>query len=566
MGIPTETDSPTWTEDYVWIVVLACFASLFASFGIGANDVANAFATSVGAKAVTLKQAIFLAAIFEFLGAFLLGSNVMKTVRKDIADVECFQDNPALLMHGMFCALLTTGFWLLIASKYKMPVSTTHTIIGAIIGMTMAVTNPDCVQWYKKKDDWPYVGGVGGIVLSWVIAPMLSYFFAAALFLAVKYSILRSPNSYDRAFWFYPGLVWATSFTLSLFMLYKGAKSQGWLKKLADDESEQDAWAALIAAIIATVITAVTMPFGLPWIRRRIEAQHEANTRGGTNAATDNGGSSDKDKKIVRLGEVELAENGQSKKLEHDEEEVSVSTSLQKMDDGFMAKADLMFDEMEKNVLSLDAASQKVHDNAEVFDAKTELFFRYVQVLTASINAFAHGANDVANAVGPLAGVWIVYKTHHVSEKAELGYDAYWLLALGGAGIVFGLALYGYKIIQVLGCEMAKMTPSRGFAVELGAVAVIIMGTRLGIPLSTTHCQVGATCGVAHAEGRAGVNYRSLGVVLLGWVLTLIVAASTAALFVSLGAFAPSAYGPAYKGMPNPLEDLYELEDLKAAL
>merc|ERR1719384_2743052 len=216
------------------------------------------------------------------------------------------------------------------------------------------------------------------------------------------------------------------------------------------------------------------------------------------------------------------------------------------------------YDEMIKDVYTLDDASQRVHDNAEVFDEKTELFFRYVQVFTACCNAFAHGANDVANSVGPLAAIYIVYSSHQVEKKAELGDDAYWILALGGGGIVFGLACYGYKIIQVLGCEIAKMTPSRGFAVELGAVAVIIMGTRLGIPLSTTHCQVGATCGVAHAEGRSGINYRTLGVVICGWVLTLVVAGATSALLVSLGAYAPSAYGPAYDGMANPLSALYD--------
>ena len=216
-----------------------------------------------------------------------------------------------------------------------------------------------------------------------------------------------------------------------------------------------------------------------------------------------------------------------------------------------------MLEIMTKDVFTLDDATKKVHENAEVFDEKTEAFFRYVQIFTVCCDAFAHGANDVANSVGPFAAVYVIYKTHVVVDDSELGDEAYWILAFGGFGIVFGLAIYGYKIIQVLGNEMAKVTPSRGFAIELGAVAVIIMGTRLGIPLSTTHCQVGATCGVAHVEGRAGVNYRTLGIVIFGWIATLVVAGCTSGIFSAAGAYAPSAWGPAYRGMPNALADIY---------
>eukprot|EP00939_MAST-03C_sp_MAST-3C-sp1_P003534 g3534.t1 len=525
MSTELSISSDMWTEDYVWIVVIGAFAAFFAAFGIGANDVANAFATSVGAKSITIGQAVILAAIFEFAGALFLGSNVMETVRKDIADPDCFQHNPALLMHGMMCALFAVGFWLLAASYLKMPVSTTHSIVGAIVGMALSVTPDDCVVWYKEKDDWPYVGGVSGIVLSWVVAPCLSYVFAAILFLSVRQFVLRADNSYNRAFYVYPILVFITTFTLTLFILFKGAKGKDVADDLGDTEAEQDAYGALIAAITASVIVAVFVPVGLPILRRRIDKEFSGKQK--TTAAT-SASTADVVPKDVELGKV-------ASNTDDDVASKGAASS------DAVGQAKKYIEMMAKDVLTIDdATTQEIHDNAEVFDEKTEALFKYIQIFTVCCDAFAHGANDVANSIGPFAAIYVIYKTGVVSDDSELGDDAYWILAFGGVGIVLGLALYGYKIIQVLGTDMAKMTPSRGFAIELGAVAVIIMGSRLGIPLSTTHCQVGATCGVAHAEGRKGVNYKTLGVVIFGWVATLVVAGCTSALFTALGAYAPS--------------------------
>lgn len=543
MSAPVITDD-IWVQDYVWIVVIGAFAAFFAAFGIGANDVANAFATSVGAKSITITQAVILAAIFEFTGALFLGANVMDTVRKDIADPECFQDNPPLLMLGMMCALFSVGFWLLLASFLKMPVSTTHSIVGAIVGMAIAVKDSDCVTWYKEKDDWPYVGGVSGIVLSWVVAPMLSYGFAAILFLSVRTFVLRADNSYDRAFYVYPALVWATTFTLSLFIIFKGAKGKDLADDIGDTEEEQDGYSALIAAGVATGIVLLIVPFGLPYLRKRIDEEFE--NKKTTGDSSSKGADVESGGAVVKPMEV-----------------ASKTSDESKGNSDVLQMASNYIEMMGKDVMTLDdATTQEIHDNAEVFDEKTEAFFKYIQVFTVCCDAFAHGANDVANSIGPFAAIYIIYDTHVVVDESDLGDDAYWILAFGGVGIVIGLAVYGYKIIQVLGTDMAKITPSRGFAIELGAVAVIIMGSRLGIPLSTTHCQVGATCGVAHAEGRKGVNYKTLGIVIFGWVATLVVAGCTSAMFVSLGAYAPSKYGAAYDGMYNPLTKLYAGENI----
>ncbi|CAN0011388.1 unnamed protein product, partial [Discosporangium mesarthrocarpum] len=189
-----------------------------------------------------------------------------------------------------------------------------------------------------------------------------------------------------------------------------------------------------------------------------------------------------------------------------------------------------------------DAHVSAIHDNAEIFDPRTEEVFKYVQVFTAICDSFSHGANDVANAMGPFAAIYVVYTAGVVESSSELGDDAFWILAIGGAGIVCGLAIYGYKIISAIGVKISKITPSRGFAIELGSAMVIIIGSRLEIPLSTTHCQVGATAGVALLEGSGGVNLAVLGKAVFGWIITLIVCALTTSLLFAQGAYAPYAF------------------------
>jgi sodium-dependent phosphate transporter len=193
-----------------------------------------------------------------------------------------------------------------------------------------------------------------------------------------------------------------------------------------------------------------------------------------------------------------------------------------------------------------DRTVQSIHDNAEQFDARTEYSMRYLQILTACCDSFAHGANDVANSIGPFAAIYAIYKSGKVSKNADMGNDAYWILSLGATGIVAGLSLYGYKILNALGTKMAKLTPSRGICIELGAAAVIILGSRLGWPLSTTHCQVGATVGVALFEGTGGVNWKLLYKTVAGWLLTLVVVGSTTAFLFAQGAYAPMVKYPSY--------------------
>ncbi|CAM9643878.1 unnamed protein product [Ectocarpus sp. 6 AP-2014] len=487
--------APETTDQFLWILIVAAFGAFFAAFGIGANDVANAFATSVGAKALTIKQAVVLAGIFEFLGAVFLGSHVTKTIRKGIAEIECFEDNPGILMYGNMCVVYTTGIWLLLASFFELPVSTTHSTVGGIVGMAMTYRGADCVVWYEEADLFPYLKGVSAIVASWALSPVFSAVIAVALFLFMRTFVLRSPDSHKRAINVFPFLVTVTIATNVFFIVYKGAKGLG-----LDETSLSDAFAWALG--LGGGIGLLMIPTVLPYMRRNIATKFN--------------------------------EDGTLKPVAAVEEKEKQSGVV-----GFVMNQ--MNKDIHSSVKESEYVSQ-IHDNAEKFDPRAEEAFKYVQVFTAICDSFSHGANDVANAMGPFAGIYIVYTTGEVSKEGDLGDDAFWILALGGLGIVAGLAIYGYKIIAAIGVKIAKITPSRGFAIELGSAMMVIIGTRLEIPLSTTHCQVGATTGVALLEGAGGVNGTVLGKAVFGWIITIVVCALTCSVLFAQGAYAPYVY------------------------
>jgi sodium-dependent phosphate transporter len=420
----------------------------------------------VGSGALTIKRAVMLASVCEFSGALFMGGHVVKTIRQGISDQSCFEDDPGLLMYGCMCVLFSVAFWLILASYLEMPVSTTHSCVGGMIGMTMIARGSSCVTWYAKTSQFPYVKGVVAIIVSWLLSPILSGIFASVLFVVLRNLILRSSNSYKRVQYAFPILVGSTFIVNTFFIVYKGAK---FLK--LDDTSISKACAISFGIGGGTGI--LTYFFINPFIFKN--------------------------------------------------QDVQVYT--QELEDGTV---------------------QAIHDNAEKFDEKTEYSMRYLQILTACCDSFAHGANDVANSIGPFASIYVIYKTGKVEKNADMGNDAYWILALGATGIVAGLALYGYKILHALGTKMAKLTPSRGICIELGAACVIILGSRLGWPLSTTHCQVGATVGVALLEGTGGINWRLLYKTIFGWLITLVVVALSTILLFAQGAYAPMVKYPSY--------------------
>ncbi len=396
-------------EFSLWYLGLAAAFGLFMAWGIGANDVANAMATSVGSKALTIKQAILVAAVFEFAGAFLAGGQVTSTIRKGILDASAVEGNPELLIFGMLAALLAAAVWLLIASSRGWPVSTTHSIVGAIVGFAVVGIGVESVHWSK----------VGTIAASWIVSPMLSGVLAFFIFMSVQKLILSTDDPLKNALKYVPIYIFAVGFILALVTLLKGLKHIG--LDLSTGES----------VMVAVGSGFVTMFIGIAAIKRiKIDPDADANFR---------------------------------------------------------------FTNVEK-------------------------IFGILMIFTACGMAFAHGSNDVANAVGPVAAIVSIVKTGTVTQSSPL---ATWILLLGAVGIVLGLATYGWRVIRTVGKNITELTPSRGFAAELAAASTVVIASGTGIPISTTHTLVGAILGVGIARGIGALNLRVVRNIMLSWVVTL---------------------------------------------
>eukprot|EP00897_Mesotaenium_endlicherianum_P008176 jgi/Mesen1/7387/ME000382S06583 len=531
--------------EYTWVFVLATIFSFACAFGIGANDVANSFASSVGAKAITLQQALLIAAVCEFSGSMGLGAGVTNTIKNNIAKIKQFDSTPDLLMVGLLCCMVAAAFWDNFACQLELPVSTTHTTIGAIVGMAIVLRGGDAVVWSKEQDPFPYVTGMTPVFLSWVVSPVASGICVLISYGLLRTVVLRSEHSFKRAQWVLPICVALTFFVVIIFIIQTGNKNHSW----DPVKNETLVW---IAAVVAAPIAILTAIFIVPMLVRKIEADDEL-----ANSAADKA-----------LEEIKVSNNGEG--YSAGEVEAAKLKALADLDAANSGSGLPGFDKLGKwynnwsvnssvgraltqNVVArtvLYGSSYKVHDaigkdetvaavweHAEVHDYKTERLFRYLQVFSAMVMSFAHGANDVANAVGPYAGIYQTWKTGKVPSKAPV---PQWIYAMGGGGIVLGLATYGYKIMKVLGVKAAKLTNTRGFCAEISTATVVIVASRYGLPVSTTQIITGAILAIGLFEGAKGVNWKVIFRTFVGWVLTIIVAGFIAGGLSALLLYAPS--------------------------
>ncbi len=393
----------------------------YLAWNIGANDVSNAMGTSVGSGALKMRQALVIAAVLEFCGAFFVGGHVTETIENGIIDTSFFTNSPQTLILGMLASLLSAGVWLHIASYCGWPVSTTHSIVGAIVGFGWAVGGFDAIHWDKMLS----------IILSWVISPLAGGILSFALFQFLKRKIFFAAKPMEAAKKVTPFLVFAVFLILSLVTLFKGL---GEIQSFALHETVGlSLGISLLTAFIAHLL-----------LRR---------------------------KKPVAQGKEY---------------------------------------------------------------ASVERIFVALQIITACCMAFAHGANDVANAIGPLSAVITITQTGIASLASP---TPAWILALGGIGIVIGLATYGWRVIETIGKKITELTPSRGFAAEFGAATTILLASKLGFPISTTHTLVGSVFGVGLARGFGSLNLAMVRDIILSWVITVPIGAGLSILFYSLFAW-----------------------------
>ena len=399
------------------ILISSAMLGFFTAYGVGANDVANAMGTSVGSKVLTIKQAVLVAAVFEFLGAFLAGGGVTQTIRKGVIDPALFEGNLEVLIYGMISALFAAGTWLLVASLRGWPVSTTHTIVGAIVGFGIYALGVNEINWAV----------VGNIGLSWITSPLSSALVAGLFYYICKTYIIDNDSRFKgliiRIYIFLAG------FAIALITVTKGLKNI--FKQQELFVSFQDS--VVISAIAALVFTFIFYYFSKAKLKKSVNSESQ---------------------------------------------------------------------------------------------------FAYLMIFTSCAVAFAHGSNDVANAIGPLAA--INQATSQLLNQPYTLETPLWILFLGAAGIVLGLATLGYRVMKTIGEKIVKLTPSKGFSAQLAAALTVVIASQLDMPVSTTHTLVGAVIGIGLVEGASTINFNSVRTIVLSWVVTLPAGALLSIAFLEL--------------------------------
>ncbi|KAK3305931.1 phosphate-repressible phosphate permease [Chaetomium strumarium] len=560
---------PLHQFDYLFAIG-TIFAALDA-WNIGANDVANSWATSVASQSLTYFQAMIIGSIMEFAGCVGVGARVADTIRTKVVDTSLFEETPAMLMLGMVCAVVASSVYLTIATKIGFPVSTTHSIMGGVIGMGVAAVGANGVQWVGKGGGTGAINsGVVQVFLAWIIAPGISACFAAIIFLVTKYGVMMRKDPVKKALFYVPVYFALTAALLCMLLLWKGGSYE---IHLTEPE-------------IAGTIVGVGAGFGLlvavtlmPWLYRLIICDDWQLRwyhipmgllllrRGPAPPPPEGEAPIVKDyyegrmtkeqleaKRAAERGDVEIVP-GQEKADKAANGEGSDAASTKRPNQSPLAEVRkapkkivgprpdvpwysgamiwwafkwLIFRGLDKEVVNAKSTHDKlasnldeVHAHAAHYDNKAEYMYSFLQIMTAATASFTHGANDISNAIGPYATVYQIWNDGALPEKGKAEVPI-WILVFGGACLVIGIWTYSYNIMRNLGNRLTLQSPSRGFSMELGSAITVILATRLKLPISTTQCITGATVGVGLCSGTwRTVNWRMVAWIYLGWIITL---------------------------------------------
>lgn len=452
------------------LLILVLLAGFYTAWNIGANDVANAMGTSVGSGALTLRRAVLVASVLEFSGAFFFGSHVSDTIQSGIIDSTIFKQQPLILVYGMLASLIGTGLWMQTASYFGWPVSTTHAIVGSVIGFGAVVGGLEAIYW----------NNVYFIVSSWIVSPILGGFIAFFIFSLLRTKIFYTSKPVENAKRMTPILVFIFVAILAIMLLFEGLPNV----QLSFFEA---ASLSFLAALLGSLISFF-------WVKQ-FKTNHAP-------------------AKVVNQSfSPEVI-------IELDKVKKHLQSALSKCIGSTGYQLSILTDEVDHI-----KDSYKLQEDPEVtrteYDIVERIFGR-LQIITACCMAFAHGANDVANAIGPLSAAITILLTGAVSATTDV---PIWTLALGGFGIVAGLATWGWRVIETIGKKITELTPTRGFAAEFGAATTIVLASRLGLPISTTHTLVGAVVGVGLARGLEALNLKTTRDIVISWIVTIPVGA-----------------------------------------
>ncbi|KAF6824625.1 phosphate-repressible na+ phosphate cotransporter [Colletotrichum musicola] len=572
-------------HQYDYIFAIGTIFAFLDAWNIGANDVANSWATSVSSRSISYIQAMSLGSILEFAGSVGVGARVADTIRTKIVDIDMFTEEPALLMLGMCCAVTASALYLTFCTRIGLPVSTTHSIMGGVIGMGVALVGADNIHWTSSSGD--ISSGVVSVFLAWIIAPGLAGAFGAIIFTITKYGVMLRKNPVMKGLMLAPVYFGITASLLTMLIVWKGGSI-----KVTFNDAEIAGMIIGVGAAWALVVTIFLVPWlyrivlrddwQLRWyhiaqgplLLRRPEppvqpegvsggirdfyAGHMTKeeleaARGGvahTNSNDLESGSADGEKKIAQ--DTSSAEAHPPPRRNDYEHKPIVGPRpegpwhsgpvlfwmLKKV---FLSGVDQDIINMQKKESVLTGDLEEMHARVQHYDNKAEFLYSFMQVMTACTASFTHGANDVANAIGPYATIYQVWSTGALGgsdgKKSEV---PIWILCFGGAGIALGIWTYGYNIMRNLGNRLTLHSPARGFSMELGAACTIILATRLKLPVSTTQCITGATVGVGLCSGTwRSINWRMVAWIYMGWIITLPVAGITSGCLVGIIVNAP---------------------------